>query len=76
MLWASVANTIPASFWTMYHLVSHPEALQVVRQEIHDVLNLSGVEFSNDKDVTLSREQLDKLLYLGTSVHSCPDIMH
>lgn len=51
----------------MYYLVSHPEALEVIRQEIYDVLNLSGVEFSNDKDVTLSREQLEKLLYMGMS---------
>lgn len=65
MLWASVANTIPACFWSMYNLVSHPDALQVVRQQICDVLSLSGVEFSADKDVTLSKDLLDKLLYLG-----------
>lgn len=65
MLWASVANTIPACFWSMYNLVSHPDALQVVRQQIVDVLNLSGVEFSSDKDVSLSKDLLDKLLYLG-----------
>lgn len=66
ILWASVGNTVPASFWAMYYLVSHPEALEVVRQEIYDVLNLSGVQFSSDEDVTLSREQLEKFLYLGT----------
>lgn len=66
MLWASVGNTAPATFWAMYYLVSHPDALQVVRQELHDVLTLSGVDFSSDRDVTLSREQLEKLLYLGT----------
>lgn len=49
----------------MYNLVSHPDALQVVRQQILDVLRLSGVEFSPDKDVTLSRDVLDKLVYLG-----------
>ncbi|XP_051250362.1 cytochrome P450 7B1 [Dicentrarchus labrax] len=69
MLWASVGNTIPASFWAMYYLVSHPEALEVVRQEVLDVLNLSGVEFNRDKDVTLSREQLEKLLYLESTIN-------
>lgn len=68
MLWASVANTIPACFWSMYNLVSHPDALQVVRQQILDILNLSGVEFSTDKDVTLSKDLLDKLLYLGQAL--------
>ncbi|XP_060899584.1 cytochrome P450 7B1 isoform X1 [Labrus mixtus] len=69
MLWASVGNTIPACFWSMYYLVSHPEALEVVRQEIHDVLKLSEVEFSSDRDVTLSREQLDKLLFLESAIN-------
>lgn len=65
MLWASVANTIPACFWSLYNLVSHPDALQVVRQQIVDELKLRGDEFSPDTDVTLSRDLLDKLLYLG-----------
>ncbi|XP_026216805.1 cytochrome P450 7B1 isoform X3 [Anabas testudineus] len=69
MLWASVGNTAPATFWAMYYLVSHPEALQVVRQELHDLLTLSGVDFSSDKDVMLSREQLEKLLYLESSIN-------
>lgn len=65
-----MGNTVPATFWSMYYLVSHPEALQVIRQEIHDVLKLSGVEFSSDRDVTFGREQLEQLVYLGTSVSS------
>lgn len=56
----------------MYHLVRHPEALQAVRQEIQDTLTLSGIQFSHDKDLTLNREQLDKLLYLGISVQTTP----
>nr|AGN04326.1 cytochrome P450 [Oryzias melastigma] len=69
MLWASVGNTLPATFWAMYFLVSHPEALQTVRQEILDVLRDDGVEFSTDRDVELSKEQLDKLIYLGSSIN-------
>lgn len=61
-----MGNTAPATFWAMYYLVSHPEALQAARQELHDVLRQGGVDFSTDRDVTLSREQLEKLLYLGT----------
>lgn len=55
----------------MYFIMSHPEALQKIRQEIHDVLDLDGVEFNIDRDVALSREQLDKLVYLGTSGFLC-----
>ncbi|XP_041658984.1 cytochrome P450 7B1 isoform X2 [Cheilinus undulatus] len=69
ILWASVGNTVPACFWSMYYLVSHPEALEAVREEIHTVLRLGGVEFSSDRDVTLSREQLDQLLYLESTIN-------
>ncbi|XP_059200710.1 cytochrome P450 7B1 [Centropristis striata] len=69
IFWASVGNTIPACFWAVYYLVSHPEALQVVRQEIHERLRLDGVEFSCDSDVALSREQLDRLVYLESAIN-------
>ncbi|XP_069026266.1 cytochrome P450 7B1 [Embiotoca jacksoni] len=68
ILWASVANTVPATFWAMYYLVSHPAALHAVRQEIQDVLRDDAVEFRSDKDLTLSREQLDKLLRLDSAI--------
>ncbi|XP_053294712.1 cytochrome P450 7B1 isoform X1 [Pleuronectes platessa] len=68
ILWASAANTVPATFWALYHLVTHPEVAEVVRQELLDVLSQSGVEFSSDRDVTLTREQLDKLVYLDSAV--------
>ncbi|XP_042336856.1 cytochrome P450 7B1 [Plectropomus leopardus] len=68
ILWASVGNTVPATFWAMYHLVSHPEALQVVRREIQDVLGLGGVEASGDRDVPLSGEQLEKLVCLESAI--------
>ncbi|XP_014876307.1 25-hydroxycholesterol 7-alpha-hydroxylase isoform X1 [Poecilia latipinna] len=66
ILWASVGNTLPATFWAAYFLVSQVEALKVVRQEIVDVLRDSGVDFSTSSDVMLSKEQLDKLIFLGT----------
>ncbi|XP_008291411.1 25-hydroxycholesterol 7-alpha-hydroxylase [Stegastes partitus] len=68
ILWASVGNTAPATFWATYHLVSHPVALQAVRQEIQDVLRLDGVQWRGDNDVTLSREQLERLPYLESAI--------
>ncbi|XP_017260555.1 cytochrome P450 7B1 [Kryptolebias marmoratus] len=68
ILWASVGNTVPATFWAIYHLAAHPEALQVVRQEILDVLRANGMEFSPRRDVMLSRDQLDKLVFLESSI--------
>lgn len=68
ILWAAVGNTVPACFWSTYHLVSHPEAMAKVRQEILDVLERDGVEFNPDRDVRLSKEQLDKLLFLDSAI--------
>lgn len=68
ILWASLGNTVPAIFWVMYYLVSHPEALQFVRRELEDVLRLSGGEFSRDKDVTLTPAHLEKLLYMESAI--------
>uniref|UniRef100_A0A8C6NXR3 Cytochrome P450 family 7 subfamily B member 1 n=1 Tax=Nothobranchius furzeri TaxID=105023 RepID=A0A8C6NXR3_NOTFU len=69
ILWASVSNTIPATFWAAYYLVKHPEALQVVRQQILDVLRDGGVEFSPNRYTMLSRDQLDKLVFLESSIN-------
>ncbi|XP_030016265.1 25-hydroxycholesterol 7-alpha-hydroxylase [Sphaeramia orbicularis] len=69
ILWAAVGNTAPATFWSMYYLMSHPEALQTVRQEIQDVLNQSGVQICCDRDIVLSRDQLDRLLYLESAIN-------
>lgn len=37
ILWAAVANTIPAAFWTVAHLLANPDALAAVRQELSEV---------------------------------------
>lgn len=34
VLWAAHANTIPATFWAVAHLLRHPEALAAVRAEL------------------------------------------
>ena len=34
VLWAIHANTIPATFWSMYYLLRHPEGLKAVRREL------------------------------------------
>uniref|UniRef100_A0A8C2ZSR6 Cytochrome P450, family 7, subfamily B, polypeptide 1 n=1 Tax=Cyclopterus lumpus TaxID=8103 RepID=A0A8C2ZSR6_CYCLU len=69
ILWASVGNTVPATFWALYYLLSHPEDLQVVRQELQFVLRLSRVQFSRDRDVRLDRDQLEQLVYLESAIN-------
>ncbi|XP_063779864.1 cytochrome P450 7B1 [Pseudophryne corroboree] len=68
-LWASVGNTIPATFWAMYYLVSHPEALAAVRDEIDHLLQSTGQKQGADYDIHITREQLDNLVLLGSAVN-------
>ena len=44
LLWASVANTVPAAFWTVAHLLCHPEALAAVKAEIARVVPYRPLE--------------------------------
>ncbi|XP_060940426.1 7-alpha-hydroxycholest-4-en-3-one 12-alpha-hydroxylase-like [Limanda limanda] len=44
LLWASLGNTGPASFWLLLFLMKHPEAMKAVKEEIDKVLKESGQE--------------------------------
>ncbi|KAJ6663999.1 hypothetical protein lerEdw1_008953, partial [Lerista edwardsae] len=68
-MWASVGNTIPATFWATYHLLRHPEALAVVRDEIDHLLQSTGQERSPGYSIHLTREQLDNLVYLESAIN-------
>ncbi|XP_041927584.1 cytochrome P450 7B1 [Alosa sapidissima] len=68
ILWASVGNTIPAAFWVVYHLLTHPEALAAVKSEIQEVLGIQGDGLALNDDVTLTLEDLDRMIYLESAV--------
>ncbi|XP_060639456.2 7-alpha-hydroxycholest-4-en-3-one 12-alpha-hydroxylase-like [Anolis sagrei] len=44
LLWASQANTGPATFWIILYLLKHPEAMKAVREELDRVLKETGQE--------------------------------
>lgn len=67
-LWASVGNTIPATFWAMYYLVRHPEALAAVRDEIDHLLQSTGQKKGPEYDIHITREQLDSMVLLGSAI--------
>nr|XP_020667442.1 25-hydroxycholesterol 7-alpha-hydroxylase [Pogona vitticeps] len=68
-MWAAVGNTIPATFWAMYYLLRHPEALAVVRDEIDHLLQSTGQERKPGYNIHLTREQLDNLVYLESAIN-------
>ncbi|XP_028606962.2 7-alpha-hydroxycholest-4-en-3-one 12-alpha-hydroxylase-like [Podarcis muralis] len=44
LLWASQANTGPAAFWVLVHLLKYPEAKKAVWEEVDRVLRETGQE--------------------------------
>ncbi|XP_064298706.1 cytochrome P450 7B1 isoform X2 [Phalacrocorax carbo] len=68
-LWASVGNTIPATFWAMYYLLRHPEAFAAVRDEIDHLLQSTGQKIGPTYNIHLTREQLDNLVYLESALN-------
>ncbi|KAK1332050.1 hypothetical protein QTO34_007731 [Cnephaeus nilssonii] len=67
-LWASVANTIPTMFWTIYYLLRHPEAMAVLRDEIDHLLQSTGQKQGSGFSIHITREQLDSLVYLESAI--------
>ncbi|XP_072110550.1 cytochrome P450 7B1 [Mobula birostris] len=68
LLWAAVGNMLPAAFWTLYYIVKNPEAHAAVRDEIDHVLQAAGQRPSPDFNITLSKEDLDSMVTLGSAV--------
>ncbi|XP_057590887.1 cytochrome P450 7B1 [Hippopotamus amphibius kiboko] len=68
LFWASVANTTPTLFWTMYYLLRHPEVMAVLRDEIDHLLQSTGQKKGPGISIYLTREQLDSLLYLESTI--------
>ncbi|XP_011362887.1 25-hydroxycholesterol 7-alpha-hydroxylase [Pteropus alecto] len=67
-LWASVANTIPTTFWVMYYLLRHPEAMAALRDEIDHLLQSTGQKRGSGFSIHITREQLDSLVYLESTI--------
>ncbi|XP_054982871.1 cytochrome P450 7B1 [Sorex araneus] len=67
-LWASVANTAPTMFWAMYYVLQHPEAMAVLRDEIDHLLQSTGYKKGSEFSIHLTREQLDSLIYLESTI--------
>lgn len=68
LLWASLANTIPAMFWAMYYLLQDPKAMEALRDEIDSFLQSTGQKKGPGISVHFTREQLDSLVCLESAI--------
>jgi cholesterol 7alpha-monooxygenase len=62
MMWASVANTMPATFWLMYFILSNHSILSRVVDEIQAVCD------SDEKTETIHLAKLNKLVLLNACI--------
>lgn len=60
ILWAAHANTIPAAFWTLAHVLADPAAHATLRAEVDEVLATS--------DGACGRDQLRRMTRLDSAV--------
>ena len=72
LLWASLANTIPAAFWCLFYVLQDTNAIDVIRQEIDTnlpVFSLNDVEESSTSAREWTPEQLNSCDYLESAVN-------
>ncbi|KAJ1192027.1 hypothetical protein NDU88_001339 [Pleurodeles waltl] len=69
LLWASQANTLPATFWSILYTIRNPDALRAATDEVHRVLEKSGQKVSLDgKHISLKREELEDMSVLDSII--------
>ncbi|KAG8442028.1 hypothetical protein GDO86_010990 [Hymenochirus boettgeri] len=71
LLWASQANTLPATFWSLFYLLRCPDAMKAAGEEVHQVLEKASQKVSFDgKYIFLNRHELDEMPVLGMTTFS------
>ncbi|XP_003464463.3 cytochrome P450 7A1 [Cavia porcellus] len=69
LLWASQANTIPATFWSLFQMIRSPEAMEAASEEVQKALEKAGQQLSFEgKPVHLSQMQLNDLPVLDSII--------
>ncbi|XP_068604547.1 cytochrome P450 7A1 [Brachionichthys hirsutus] len=69
LLWASQANTLPATFWSLFYMIRSPDAMKAASEEVQKVVEKVGVavESSNPR-LKLTRDQLDNMPVLDSII--------
>lgn len=69
ILWASQANTIPATFWSLFQMIRSPEAMKAASEEVNGALQSAGQELSSGGNaIYLDQEQLNNLPVLDSII--------
>ncbi|XP_052574317.1 cholesterol 7-alpha-monooxygenase [Peromyscus californicus insignis] len=69
ILWASQANTIPATFWSLFQMIRSPEALKAASEEVIGALQSAGQKPSpGGNAIYLDQMQLNDLPVLDSII--------
>ncbi|XP_054446128.1 cytochrome P450 7A1 [Pteronotus mesoamericanus] len=69
VLWASQANTIPATFWSLFQMMRSPEAMKAATEEVNKTLENAGQKLSFDnKHICLNQMQLNDMPVLDSII--------
>ncbi|XP_066228558.1 cytochrome P450 7A1 [Saccopteryx leptura] len=69
VLWASQANTIPATFWSLFQMMRSPEAMKAAIEEVNKTLENAGQKVSfEDKPISLNQMQLNDMPVLDSII--------
>ena len=69
ILWAAIANTIPAAFWTIAFLMANPQAMESVKAEIREVLGEGRRLDEADEEADVwTREQCSRLKLTDSAI--------
>ena len=65
-VWAGGSNFVPAQFWNLYFLVSNPDAMEAVRQEVDTILSKRRPE-DGPFDGTFTMDELESMVKLESA---------
>ncbi|XP_006877024.1 PREDICTED: cholesterol 7-alpha-monooxygenase-like [Chrysochloris asiatica] len=69
VLWASQANTIPTTFWSLFQMMRNPEAMKAATEEVNKTLENAGQKISFDGDpICLNQMQLNDMPVLDSII--------
>ncbi|KAM9626397.1 cytochrome P450 7A1 [Trichechus inunguis] len=69
VLWASQANTIPATFWSLFQMIRSPEAMKAATDEVNRTLENAGQKISFEGNpICLNQMQLNDMPVLDSII--------
>ncbi|KAE8598826.1 hypothetical protein XENTR_v10016956 [Xenopus tropicalis] len=69
LLWASQANTLPATFWSVFYLLRCPHAMKASTEEVQRVLEKASQKVNCDgRYIFLNRHELDDMPVLDSII--------